>query len=275
MWIWLLIVSYWTTNQKTFLVQILIYKNRMVKRIIREDKKRDQEETQDCQRSTPSILDPKQSEQPSDFTKVPHFRDISVILLALFLSRYIFFFLPWKQTSFACYLLSHKRVSIKTIFLLFVNGFSLFFELLDNLAIHITWPSEEDLAELCQPTFVDLSNTAWAWINLTSTVTRSHTTWVSVTSIGSHQHDLIIYISLFIYIYIYIYMCVCVCVCVCVYHLSHRSAIKQYLMTKHNKDIDKLKALEIRKILINNTKTIRKNNNKNCLQTLEAITMKT
>ena len=51
--IWLLIVSYWTTNQKSSLVQILIYKNRMVKRIIREDEEKDQEETQDCQRSIP------------------------------------------------------------------------------------------------------------------------------------------------------------------------------------------------------------------------------
>ena len=70
MGIWLLIVSYWTTNQKPFLVQILIYKSRMVKRIIREDEKRDQEETQDCQRGIPSILDPRHSEQPSDFTKL-------------------------------------------------------------------------------------------------------------------------------------------------------------------------------------------------------------
>ena len=60
MGIWLLIVSYWTTNQKLFLVQILIDKNGMIKRILREDeKKKDQEETQDCQRSiscTPEAL---------------------------------------------------------------------------------------------------------------------------------------------------------------------------------------------------------------------------
>ena len=31
------------------------------------------------------------------------------------------------------------------------NRFSLFFELLDNQATHITWLSEEDLAELYQP----------------------------------------------------------------------------------------------------------------------------
>ena len=35
--------------------------------------------------------------------------------------------------------------------LLLNNGFSLFFESLDNPATHITWPSEEDPAELCHP----------------------------------------------------------------------------------------------------------------------------
>ena len=45
-------------------------------------------------------------------------------------------------------------------------------------------------------------------------------------------------------------------------------------MTKHNKDTDKLKLPNIRKILINNTKTIYKNNNKNHLQIFEAITIK-
>ena len=45
-------------------------------------------------------------------------------------------------------------------------------------------------------------------------------------------------------------------------------------MTKHNKDTDKLKSPDIRKILINNTNVLFKNNNKNCLQILEAITMK-
>ena len=42
----------------------------MVKRIIREDEVRDQEETQDCKKSTPSILDPRHSEQPPNFTKI-------------------------------------------------------------------------------------------------------------------------------------------------------------------------------------------------------------
>ena len=103
-------------------VKILIYKNRMVKRIIWEDEKRDQEETQDCQRSIFFILDPS---TPINFQtlqkfKVLDLREISVILTALhchFFFRYSsFFFLPGKQILFACYLLSQKHVSIKTIF---------------------------------------------------------------------------------------------------------------------------------------------------------------
>ena len=42
----------------------------MLKRIIREDEERDQQETQDCQRSIPSNLDSRHSEQLSDFTKI-------------------------------------------------------------------------------------------------------------------------------------------------------------------------------------------------------------
>ena len=38
--------------------------------MLREDEKRDQEETQDCQRSISPILDPKYTEQPSDVTKI-------------------------------------------------------------------------------------------------------------------------------------------------------------------------------------------------------------
>ena len=85
-----------------------------------------------------------------------------------FLFRYsFFFFFSGKKKSLVCYLLSHKRVSIKMIFCCLLNNrFPLFFELLDNLATHITWPSE-DPAELYQPPFVDLSNTACAWKNLT------------------------------------------------------------------------------------------------------------
>ena len=45
-------------------------------------------------------------------------------------------------------------------------------------------------------------------------------------------------------------------------------------MTKHNKDTDKLKSPDTRKIRINNTKIIYENNNKKRLQILEAITIK-
>ena len=45
-------------------------------------------------------------------------------------------------------------------------------------------------------------------------------------------------------------------------------------MAKHNKDTDKLTSTDIRKILINNTKIIYKNNNKNRLQILKAISKK-
>ena len=44
-------------------------------------------------------------------------------------------------------------------------------------------------------------------------------------------------------------------------------------MAKYNKDTDKLKSLDIRKILINKAKIIYKNSNKNSLQILEAITI--
>ena len=61
-------------QSETFLVENLINKNRMVKRIIKEDEERDQEETQDCQRSIPSILDPRPSEQPANFIKIQSLR---------------------------------------------------------------------------------------------------------------------------------------------------------------------------------------------------------
>ena len=102
----------------------------MVKRIIRSDEKRDQEETQDCQRSIPSFLDPRHSEQPSDFPKIQspklqrqcHTNPTSS---TLFLSRYsFFFFLPGKQTSFTYYFLVLQTCFNKkeTTFLLFVNN---------------------------------------------------------------------------------------------------------------------------------------------------------
>ena len=57
-------------QSENILVQILIYEKRMEKQIIAEDEKRDQEVTQDCQRSISSTLDPRHTEQPSDFTKI-------------------------------------------------------------------------------------------------------------------------------------------------------------------------------------------------------------
>ena len=47
------------------------------------------------------------------------------------------------------------------------------------------------------------------------------------------------------------------------YHLSDTSAIKQYLMTKHKKDTEKLKSYDVRKILVNIRKIIYKNSKKN------------
>ena len=57
-------------QSENFLVQILTNENRMVKRIIREDKERNQEESQDCQINLPFILDLRHSEQPADFLKI-------------------------------------------------------------------------------------------------------------------------------------------------------------------------------------------------------------
>ena len=62
--------------------------------------------------------------------------------------------------------------------------------------------------------------------------------------------------------------------CRLTYHLTNISSIKQHLMTKHNKVTDKVKSFCIRNILINNTKIMYKNNNKNRLQISKAISMK-
>ena len=73
------------------------------------------------------------------------------LIVTLPLSLFFLLLLARKANIvFFCYLLSHKRASIKKTFLSFVNnGFSLFFELLNYEATHITGPAE-DLAELCQ-----------------------------------------------------------------------------------------------------------------------------
>ena len=58
------------------------------------------------------------------------------------------------------------------------------------------------------------------------------------------------------------------------YHLSDISAIEQHIITKYNKDTDKHKSPDIRKVLIYNTKIIYKNNSKKYLQILKAISIK-
>ena len=117
---------------ETILVQILIYKIGWYNEIIREDVKRDQEETQDCQRSILHILDPealRTTLQTLQKFKVLDFWDISVILTTPHRHssspRYsFFFFLPGKQTLFACYLLFHKCGSYKKHFCcLLTQGF--------------------------------------------------------------------------------------------------------------------------------------------------------
>ena len=137
--------------------------------------------------------------------KVPDFRDISDTLTAPQCHSFSIFFLLLfaRKANIVCllFIVSQTCFNKNDIFC-FVNEFSLFIELLDNLATLITWPSEEDPTELWQPYFMDLSNTAWAWKDLTkqteanlvvtntiattSTVTSSHTTLGSVTSIGPH-----------------------------------------------------------------------------------------
>ena len=69
-------------------------------------------------------------------------------------------------------------------------------------------------------------------------------------------------------------MYTCVCVYIYIYHLSDKCAQRDYLMTKHIKDTEKLKSSDIRNIRINKSKIIYRNNNKNRLQSLEAITLK-
>ena len=67
----------------------------MVKRIIREDEVRDQEETQDCQRSILSSLDLRHFKQLADFIKIQSPRlscHTNRTSSSLFLSQYSFFF---------------------------------------------------------------------------------------------------------------------------------------------------------------------------------------
>ena len=84
---------------KTFLIQILIYKNRVLKRVIREEEKGPENNSR---QPNFSILDPMHSEQPSGYknSRSHTFRDIRIIRTAsnCHISLSIFFCLPGKQT---------------------------------------------------------------------------------------------------------------------------------------------------------------------------------
>ena len=158
----------------------------MVKRIIRDDEKKDQEETQDYQRSILSILDPRHSKQPLQKFKVPDFRNISVILTAphRYSSSLDILSSSFGQESRHCFLVIYCLSNVfqwKHFCYLLKAGFFLFFELLDYLATHITWLSGEDPVELYQHHFMDLSNTAWARKDLTKQTVRSKS--------GSYEHN--------------------------------------------------------------------------------------
>ena len=88
---------------------------------------------------------------------VPDFKDISVIITeshryssSLDILSSSFF----RKANIVCllFIVSQTCFNKKHLLKIFVNNeFSLFFELLDNVATHITRMSEEDPAELCQP----------------------------------------------------------------------------------------------------------------------------
>ena len=121
-----------------------------------------------------------------------------------FLSRYSFFFLPGKKPRFLLFIVSQTCFNKNDFLLLLNHGFSLFFELLDNLATHITLPSEEDPDKIVSTIpSVDRSNPTGAQKDLLKqtvgsdcgnhehnshikSVTCSHTTMDSVTSIVPH-----------------------------------------------------------------------------------------
>ena len=91
--------------------------------------------------------------------KVPDFRDVSVTPHRHSSSVDILSSVVQESKNHLLFIVSQTGFNKNNFLLLLNNGFSLFFELLDNLATHITWPSEEDPAELCQSRSVDLSNT--------------------------------------------------------------------------------------------------------------------
>ena len=75
-----------------------------------------------------------------------------VLIFHLHLSIFFLLLFARKTNIVSLFFIVSQTYFNKKPFLLFVcNEFSLFFELLDNLATHFTWLPEEDPAELCQP----------------------------------------------------------------------------------------------------------------------------
>ena len=147
----------------------------MIKRIIKEDEKRDQEETQDCQRSDPfhSQATPNNLLTLQKF-KVLDFRDISTYSNHTSSSHslssiFLFLLLFAKKANIVCLLFIFSQTCFnKNDFLLFVNNrFSLFFELLDNLATSYYLTNRRRSGWIVSTLFVDLSNIAWVRKDLT------------------------------------------------------------------------------------------------------------
>ena len=112
-------------QSQPFLIQILIYKNRMLKRVIRENKKRDQKATRDCQTfqfSTRGTL----NNLPAIKIQSPRLLEIlesyETHLIITFLSQY-----PssvCQESKYCCSIVSQKCFN-KTIFVKFLaTGFS-------------------------------------------------------------------------------------------------------------------------------------------------------
>ncbi len=107
-------------QSETFLIQILIYKNRMLKRVIRENKKRDQKTTRDCQGTLNNLPAIKiQSPRLLEIlgSRRPH--------LVTFLSQYSSS--VCQESKHCCFIVSKKCFN-KTIFVKFLaTGFSVYY----------------------------------------------------------------------------------------------------------------------------------------------------
>ena len=124
MGIWLLVVSYWKTNQKPFLLSILISKK--WDRETNPQRGWEKGPRRNSRLPKKHLFHSRPEELPTTFrhyknSKSQNFRDVSVTLTARHrhsssLDILSFSVCQEKQTSFVCYLLPHKRVSIKKKF---------------------------------------------------------------------------------------------------------------------------------------------------------------